>query len=229
MAGITGESACAGPSRTEVVTSGEGAVFVDASGRRRSWLRSAGWVVAVSCVCFGTALVALVSGGDSAAPWLPLPHGVRKHKDVSAEGDASRVQEGPTGSPSPSPVGPGDASASPREVSGGGVPAPTGSPAGTQRAGAVGSAVRPSQPGASAAPSPSAVPPSATASATPPGVAPATPAAGASGSPTASPSGTPGEATASPSPDPSGPATAETASAGNPFARVRVTGLPAFG
>ncbi|MFI6493805.1 hypothetical protein [Streptomyces sp. NPDC050564] len=54
------------------------AVFVDDSGRRRSWLRRMGWVVAVTCVCFATALVALVSGDYSRAPLLSLP--VRGHK-----------------------------------------------------------------------------------------------------------------------------------------------------
>ena len=87
MAGITGPSTCAGRSRTEVVASGEGAVFVDESGRRRSWIRSMGWIVAVSCVCFATALATLVSGDDSAAPWLSLPNGVRKaHKNSSVAG-----------------------------------------------------------------------------------------------------------------------------------------------
>jgi hypothetical protein len=230
MTGNTGESTCAGQSPTEVVASGEGAVFVDESGRRRSWLRSMGWVVAVSCVCFAAALAALVSGGDSAAPWLPLPNRAGKaHKDVSAADGASRVQERPTGTPSPSPVGPGAASGTPGGESVGNVAPPAEDPAAAQRVGAVGSADRPSRRGATAAPSPSAVSPSARASATPPHVTPATPAVEASGSPSPTPSGTPGAATPSPSPDPSGPSTAETASAGNPLKRVRVTGLPAFG
>ncbi|MET8135721.1 hypothetical protein [Streptomyces sp. NPDC005251] len=224
----TGESTCAGPSRTEVLTSGEGAVFVDESGRRRSWLRSMGWIVAVSCVCFATALAALVSGRDSAAPWLSLPNGVRKaHKDSSAAGAASRVEERPTGTPSPSAVGRDDAFKNPRGLPAGHVTVPTGDPAADQRVGA--GSQQPPRHGASAAPSPSAVSPSGRPSATPPRVAPAAPAGEASGSPSPSPSGTPGEATQSPTPDPSGEATSGTASAEGPLVRVRVTGLPAFG
>ncbi|MCT9007048.1 hypothetical protein [Streptomyces rhizosphaerihabitans] len=229
MAGKTGESTCAGRSRTEFLASGEGPVFVDESGRRRSWLRSMGWIVAVSCVCFATALTALVSGSDSAAPWLPLPNGARKaHKDTSAADAASRVEERPTGTPSPSAVGREGAFTSPPGLPAGHVTPPTGDPAAGQRVGAA-SEQRPPSHGASAASSPSAVSPSGRPSATPPRVAPATPAGETSGSPSPSPSGTPGEATQPPAPDPSAGTTAGTTSAAGPLVHIRVTGLPAFG
>ncbi|MFJ6835728.1 hypothetical protein [Streptomyces sp. NPDC091209] len=230
MTGNTGDSTCAGQSRTEVVASGEGAVFVDESGRRRSWLRSMGWIVAVSCVCFATALAAVVSGGDSAAPWLPLPNGTEKaHKDTSAAGAASRVEARPTDTTSPSAAGRDGASPSPRGSSAGFMPLPTADPVTDRRAGAAGSGQQPSHRGASATPSPSAVAPSVRPSATPPRVAPAVPPAEASGSPSPSPSGTPGEATPSPTPDPSGATTAGTTSAEGLLVRVRLTGLAAFG
>jgi hypothetical protein len=229
MAGTTGESTCEGRSRTEVLASGEGAVFVDESGRRRSWLRTMGWVVAVSCVCFATALAALVSGSDSAAPWLPLPNGARKaHRDTSAADAASRVEVRPTGTPSPSAVGREGAFTRPPGQPAGQVTPPTDDPAAGQRVGAAADQ-RPPRHGASAAPSPSAVSPSAKPRATPPRVAPATPAGEASGSPSPAPSGTPGEATQSPTQDPSGAATAGPASAADLLVRVRVAGLPAFG
>ncbi|MER5468109.1 hypothetical protein [Streptomyces sp. NPDC002685] len=231
MAGIRGASTCAGRSRTEVVAPGEGAVFVDESGRRRSWLRSMGWMVAVSCVCFATTLATLVSGGDSAAPWLPLPNGVRKaHKNPSAADAAARVAPRPTGTPSASPVARGSAPSSPHGLPAGSATLPTDGPDTARRVGAPGSQEeRPPRRGASATPSPSAVSPGGRASAAPPRVTPAAPAGEASGSPTPSPSGTPGEATPAPTPDASGEATAATVSAESLLVRVRVTGLPAFG
>jgi len=219
MAGTTGNSARAGRNRTEVAASGEGAVFVDESGRRRSWLRSMGWVVAVSCVCFATALAALVSGGDSAAPWLHLPNGVhRTHEDVSAARGASRAEERPTGTPAPSPVGRESAAAdSPGQAAGRVIP-PTADAATGRRAVATGTEDGPPRQDASVAPSPSPSPsaasPSARTSAAPPRVAPAVPADGTSGSPSPSspsPSGSSGEATRSPAPEPSGDATGDAA------------------
>ncbi|WP_406840298.1 hypothetical protein ACICHK_36600 [Streptomyces sp. AHU1] len=228
MAGTTGNSARTGRNRTEAAASGqgaapgEGAVFVDESGRRRSWLRSMGWVVAVSCVCFATALAALVSGGDSAAPWLHLPDGAREaHKDVSARRGASRVEERPTGAPAPSPVGRESAAADPPGPVAGPVTPPTADAATGRRADATGTEDGPPRQDAIAAPSPSPSPsaasPSARTSAAPPRVAPAVPADGTSGSPSPSsspspsPSGSSGEATRSPAPEPSGDATGEAA------------------
>ncbi|MEU6277928.1 hypothetical protein ABZ871_36855 [Streptomyces populi] len=225
MAGTTGSSARAGRNRTGAVAPGggtapgEGAVFVDESGRRRSWLRSMGWVVAVSCVCFATALAALVSGGDSAAPWLHLPDGARE--DASAERGAARVEERPTGTPAPSPVGRESAAADPPGPAAGHVTPPPADAATGRRAVAAGAEDGPPRQDASAAPSaspsPSAASPSARTSAAPPRVAPAVPADGTSGSPSPppssspSPSGPSGEATRSPAPEPSGDATGEAA------------------
>ncbi|WP_406369194.1 hypothetical protein OG788_04510 [Streptomyces sp. NBC_00647] len=227
MAGITGPSTCEGRSRTEVVASGEGAVFVDESGRRRSWIRSMGWIVAVSCVCFATALASLVSGGDAAAPWLSLPNGVRKaHKDSSVAGGASRVGQRPTGTPSPSPADGGVPRTNPRGLPAARTALPTDAPGTDRRVGVVGSEERPPGPGASTAPAPS---PSGRAGTAPPRATPAAPAGEASGSPTPTPSGTPGESTQSPAPDPSGETTTGPVSADAMLARIRVTGLPAFG
>ncbi|MET9895592.1 hypothetical protein ABZZ47_36425 [Streptomyces sp. NPDC006465] len=229
MAGITGPSTCGGRSRTEVVASGEGAVFVDESGRRRSWIRSMGWIVAVSCVCFATALATLVSGGDSAAPWLSLPNGVRKaHKNSSVAGGASRVGQRPTGTPSPSPADGGASRTNPRGLPAGRTALPTDAPGTDRRVGVIGSEERPPGPGASTVSSP-APSPSGRAGTAPPRATPAAPAGEASGSPTPTPSGTPGESTQSPAPDPSGETTTGPVSADAMLARIRVTGLPAFG
>ncbi|MEV7088755.1 hypothetical protein AB0O07_23195 [Streptomyces sp. NPDC093085] len=85
----------------------EGPVFVDESGRRSKKLRRAGWVVAAACACYAVTVVAALVGGDSSAPWLPIP-GLADKKNP----DTVQIQPAP--SESPSAGGPsGDPSASP--------------------------------------------------------------------------------------------------------------------
>ncbi|MHB9848385.1 hypothetical protein ACSYGO_03975 [Streptomyces krungchingensis] len=184
----------------------DGAVFVDVSGRRRTWLRRMGWVVAASCVCFGATLAAVLSGADSAAPRLSLPGGVRAHEKAGSGSATPGEGPGRGAVRSPSPEGgigapPGTAQV---DIAGGAVraddssaPAPAGSATRT----------RPS-PGPSrstAAPSPSR-----RSTATAPGPSPTPPPTGSpspstgddpagTGEPSASaPGGEPTEGTASP-------------------------------
>ncbi|AXG78132.1 hypothetical protein DVK44_10910 [Streptomyces paludis] len=60
----------------------DGPVFVDESGRRSKKLRRAGWVVAIACACYAMTVVAALVGGDSNAPWLPIPGADKKKADT---------------------------------------------------------------------------------------------------------------------------------------------------
>ncbi|GAA5005941.1 hypothetical protein [Streptomyces siamensis] len=184
----------------------DGAVFVDASGRRRAWLRRMGWTVAVSCVCFGATLAAVLSGGDAAAPQLSLPGGVRAHGKAGTGAATPGTGRGRSAARSPSPDGGIGAPPRPAQVdTAGGAVHADGS-----------SAPAPAETTARTRPSPStsrsvaAPSPSRRSTATPPGPSP-TPPANASpsasagddpagtGEPSASaPGGEPTEGTASP-------------------------------
>ncbi|MFF3615099.1 hypothetical protein [Streptomyces sp. NPDC002580] len=224
MAGTTEASTDAGRSRTEVVASGEGAVFVDESGRRRSWVRGMGWLVTVSCVCFATALTALVSGGDAAAPWLSLPDRAHKaHGGSSAVGPAPGADRPAPRTPSPSPTTGAAASTDPRELPDGRAEFPTDEPAAGRSVGATGAGdgkrPRHRDEPSSPAPAPSA---SGRAGATPSHTTPAAPAGEASGTPSATPSVTAGETPEPTAPDPSDGATAGALSARVPIALLPV-------
>ncbi|MFJ2441165.1 MULTISPECIES: hypothetical protein [unclassified Streptomyces] len=80
----------------------EGPVFVDETGRRSRKLRRAGWVVALACACYAVTVVAALIGGDSNAPWLPIPGLADKRKTDTVEiQPAATVSEGPSESPEP--------------------------------------------------------------------------------------------------------------------------------
>ncbi|MEW1722682.1 hypothetical protein [Streptomyces sp. NPDC093109] len=74
----------------------DGPVFVDESGRRSKKLRRAGWVVAIACACYAMTVVAALVGGDSNAPWLPIPGADKKNADtVKVRPEASKSATAP--------------------------------------------------------------------------------------------------------------------------------------
>ncbi|MFI5754795.1 hypothetical protein [Streptomyces sp. NPDC051569] len=88
-------------------------VFVDASGRRNRRFRRVGWTVAAACSCYAFSLGGLLIGGDSGAPWLPIPAFAAEAKaravpappipavrdSVAAPQEPVAQEESPTGSP----------------------------------------------------------------------------------------------------------------------------------
>ncbi|WP_329067725.1 hypothetical protein [Streptomyces sp. NBC_01429] len=88
----------------------DGPVFVDESGRRSRKLRKAGWFVAVACACYAVTVVAALVGGNSDAPWLPIPGLAEKGKADSVE-----IRPGVTasGSVPASPGAPGEGTSAP--------------------------------------------------------------------------------------------------------------------
>ncbi|MFJ8533067.1 hypothetical protein [Streptomyces sp. NPDC093591] len=127
----------------------DGPVFVDESGRRSRRFRRIGMAVGLACAVYAVVIVATLLSGNSDAPWLPVerpkeqPAGQVDTPPLPAE---SAPQPSGTGSVSPdiSPTATADTTVSP----GVGATAPDASPDAEE-------------PGASAAPKPSATKPTA--------------------------------------------------------------------
>ncbi|RDG33710.1 hypothetical protein DVH02_31125, partial [Streptomyces corynorhini] len=102
---------------------------MDESGRRSRKLRKAGWFVALGCACYAVTVAVALVGGNSDAPWLPIPGLAEKRKADSVE-----IQPGVTASRSvsASPGAPAAEAPAPDPDSDSGAPAPD-DPAATGR------------------------------------------------------------------------------------------------